>query len=74
MEQDTIKFDSLASRPLPKWLTDQKEGLITIQPKKIIIRQDHYLSTSFMVTGAFVLLVVITLTVIILRNNKKKLT
>ena len=72
MQQDSVKYDSLANRPLPKWLTDQKDGVTLIQPKKIVMRDDHYLSTSFIATGAFILLTVAILSVIILRKYRKK--
>ena len=38
----------LNNRPLPKWLIDQKEGLNTIQPQKIVMREDNSLKISFL--------------------------
>jgi heme/copper-type cytochrome/quinol oxidase subunit 2 len=72
MEQDTLRYDSLENRPLPKWLTDQKEGLNTIQPTKIILKEDKSLSISFVLTGAFIILVVAVLTFYILRKKKTR--
>jgi heme/copper-type cytochrome/quinol oxidase subunit 2 len=72
MEQDTLRYDSLESRPLPKWLRDQKEGLNTIQPAKIVVREDNSLRLSFALTGTFILLIVIFLTVHVLRKHKNK--
>jgi len=46
MEQDTIIIDSLTSRPLPKWLTDQRDGLNTLQPVKIEMKEDKSLNIS----------------------------
>jgi heme/copper-type cytochrome/quinol oxidase subunit 2 len=72
MEQDTLRYDSLENRPLPKWLTDQKEGLNTIQPTKIVVREDNSLRLSFALTGTFILLTVILLTIYILRKHKNQ--
>jgi heme/copper-type cytochrome/quinol oxidase subunit 2 len=72
MEQDTIRYDSLGNRPLPKWLTDQKEGLTTIQPQKIVMKEDKSMTISFALTGAFILLVVAFLTIYVLRKNKNQ--
>jgi len=63
MQEDTIRYDTLAARPLPKWLTDQKEGLTVYKPREIIIKEDHSLDISVIVTGLFILLTVIILTV-----------
>ena len=70
MEPDTLRYDSLKVRPLPKWLTDQREGLNTYQPEQIEIRKDNSLTISFVSTGIFVLLTVLFLTVYFLRRNK----
>ena len=70
MEPDTLRYDSLKVRPLPKWLTDQREGLNTYQPEQIEIRKDNSLTISFVSTGIFVLLTVLLLTVYFLRRNK----
>ena len=71
MDQDTIAYDSLAGRPLPKWLTDQRDGLNTIQPLKLEIKDDRSLNTSFILTMAIILFAVIILTVFTLRKKKK---
>ncbi|MBP7503811.1 MAG: hypothetical protein KA780_00080 [Prolixibacteraceae bacterium] len=72
MQGDSISYDSLEARPLPKWLTDQKEGLNTWQPPKMEMKEDHSLSCSLFATGAVLLLLVSFLTVYILHKNKKK--
>jgi hypothetical protein len=72
MQDDTLHYDTLNNRPLPKWLIDQKAGLTTIQPYKIQIREDNSLKISFIVTATFIVLVIAVLTVYILKkyNNK----
>jgi heme/copper-type cytochrome/quinol oxidase subunit 2 len=72
MQPDTLAYDTLDSRPLPKWLLDQKSGLTTIQPEKIVMREDHSLKISFFVTGIFILVLVTLLTLYFLRKNKKQ--
>ena len=71
MEQDSATYDSLGNRPLPKWLTDQRDGLNKYQPETIEMKNDKTLMISFIVTGAFILLLVIILTFFILRKNRK---
>ena len=71
MEQDSIQYDSLANRPLPKWLVDQRDGLNTIQPVKIVIKKDKSLQISFAVTGIFILLIISILTIYVLTKTKK---
>lgn len=71
MDQDSITYDSLEVRPLPEWLTDQRDGLNTIQPVKIEIKEDRSLTVSFVLTGAVILLAVTILTIYFLRKNKK---
>lgn len=73
MDQDTSTYDTLAERPLPKWLSDQRDGLNTIQPVKREIKEDKTLSVSFALTGLFVLLFITILTIYILRNKKNNL-
>ena len=70
MQPDTLLYDSLDSRPLPKWLTDQKEGLTTYKPREIIIKEDNSLKISIVFTGFFVLMVVMILTFYIKRKHK----
>ncbi len=72
MPNDTITYDSLDSRPLPKWLTDQKSGLTAIQPEKINIRKDNSLKISFVATCLFILLLVAFLTVYINKKYKNQ--
>lgn len=72
MQNDTTHVDSLAVRPLPKWLTDRKEGLTTYKPREVIIKKDNSLNISVVLTGLFVLLVVIILTFYISRIQKKR--
>ena len=71
MEKDTLSYDSLNNRPLPKWLVDQKSELTTIQPQKIVIREDHSLKISFIATGIFILLAITILTVYFLKKQQK---
>jgi len=73
MDQDTSTYDTLAERPLPKWLTDQRDGLNTIQPVKREIKEDKILGVSFALTGLFVLLFITILTIYILRKKKNNL-
>jgi heme/copper-type cytochrome/quinol oxidase subunit 2 len=73
MKQDTITYDSLDYRPLPKWLTDQRDGLNTYQPEIMEMKEDKSLGISFMITGSIILLVVTVLTIYMLRKNKKEL-
>jgi len=71
MNQDSVTYDSLEIRPLPKWLTDQRDGLNTIQPVKMEMKDDRSLTVSLVLTGAFILLAVTILTVFFLRKKKK---
>jgi len=71
MKQDTITFDTLGNRPLPKWLTDQRDGLNRYQPEIMVMKEDKSLGVSFMITGAVILLIIIVLTVYVLKKNKK---
>ena len=71
MDQDSITYDSLDVRPLPKWLTDQRDGLNTVQPVRMEMKDDRSLAVSFILTGAIILLAVTVLTVYFLRKKKK---
>ncbi len=71
MGQDTLEYKSLDDRPLPRWLTDQRDGLNQYQPEILEMKEDRSLILSFMVTGAIIILVVAVLTVYVLRNKKK---
>jgi heme/copper-type cytochrome/quinol oxidase subunit 2 len=72
MQNDTITYNTLNNRPLPKWLTDQKEGLNTIQPQKIVMKEDNSLKISFIATAIFILMAVVILTVYFLKKNKNR--
>lgn len=72
MGQDTLRYDSLENRPLPKWLKDQKDGHNTVQPARITMKEDRSLGISFLLTCAFIIIVVAFLTVYILRKNKNR--
>jgi hypothetical protein len=72
MPQDTARYDSLDKRPLPKWLTDQRDGLNTYQPQKLEMKEDRSLQISLISTGVIVLLTVVLLSFYFLRRNKKR--
>ena len=74
MQIDTLSYDSLESRPLPKWLIDQKSGITTIEPEEIVMKEDHSLSISFIVTGLFIILLVAFITLHINRKHKNQAT
>lgn len=69
---DTVGFDSLEARPLPKWLTDQRDGLNTYQPEVLVMKEDHSLEISIAITGLVIFITVIFLTFLFLRKNKKR--
>jgi heme/copper-type cytochrome/quinol oxidase subunit 2 len=71
MQTDTVGYDSLEARPLPKWLTDQRDGLNTYQPEVLEMKEDRSLEISIALTGLFIFITVIFLTILILRKNKK---
>jgi hypothetical protein len=72
MRQDTIGYDSLEARPLPKWLTDQRDGLNTYQPEVREMKEDHSLSISLISTGVVIILTILFLTIWFLKKNKKR--
>ena len=72
MQKDTLSYDSLDSRPLPKWLIDQKSGVNTYQPEELVMKEDHSLEISFMVTGVFIVLLAIFVTLYINKKHKKQ--
>ena len=72
MQIDTLSYDSLDSRPLPEWLIDQKSGITTIQPEEIVMREDHSLTISFIVTLLFIILLVALITLNINRKHKNQ--
>lgn len=73
MQTDTILYDSINNRPLPKWLTDQKEGLNTIQPQKIEMREDNSLKISFILTALLILLAIAVSTFYVLKKFRNKI-
>jgi len=73
MKQDTIQNDTIEARPLPQWLTKQRDGLNTYQPQKLEMKEDYSLQISLISTGFTVLIVVVLLTVYFLRRNKNKM-
>ena len=70
MQKDSLTYDSAGQRPLPEWLRKQKEGLNTIQPTKIVMKEDKSLGISLIVTFVLVLLIVAFLTYFIIRKRK----
>ena len=72
MQIDTLSYDSLDSRPLPEWLIDQKSGITTIEPEEIVMREDHSLTISFIVTGLFIILLVALITLYINRKHRNQ--
>jgi heme/copper-type cytochrome/quinol oxidase subunit 2 len=72
MQTDTLAYDTLDSRPLPKWLIDQKSGITTIQAEEIVMKEDHSLKISLVVTFIFIILVVAFLTFYINRKHKNQ--
>lgn len=72
MQNDTLSYDTLNNRPLPKWLIDQKAGLTTLQPQKIVMKEDNSLKISIIATFIFILLAVGILTIYFLKKYKKQ--
>ena len=72
MEQDSVRYDSTSSRPLPKWLTDQRDGLNKYQPEIRVMKEDRTLAVSLIATGIAIVLAVGLLTVYVLRKNRRK--
>ena len=70
MDQDTAQKKSQEGRPLPKWLTDQRDGLNQYQPEIKVMKEDKSLNISFMITGAVILIAVVFLTVMVLRKKR----
>ena len=70
MQNDTISYDSVAVRPLPKWLIDQKSGVNTLQPEKLTMKEDNSLKNSVIATAILILVTVSFLTVYIIRKHK----
>ncbi len=72
MQIDTLSYDSFNSRPLPKWLIDQKSGIATIEPEEIVMKEDHSLTISFVATGLFIILLVALITLYINKKHKNQ--
>ena len=72
MQTDTLSYDSLDNRPLPKWLIDQKSGITTVQPEKLVMKEDHSLIISIVATLSFIILVVGLLTLYLGRKHKNR--
>ena len=70
MDQDTTQTNSTEKRPLPKWLTDQRDGLNQYKPEIKVMKEDRSLNISFMITGAVILIVVIILTIMVFRRKR----
>jgi len=72
MKKDTLSYDSLDSRPLPQWLIDQKSGVNSYQPEEMVMKEDHSLEISFIVTGVFIILLAAFITLYLNRKQKKQ--
>lgn len=72
MDQDTLNYDTIPERPLPKWLTNQRDGLNTIKPVTKEIREDRSLEVSLLITGFIILLTLFVMTISIVRKNRRK--
>lgn len=72
MQKDTLSYDSLDSRPLPKWLIDQKSGITIIQPEELVMKEDQTLKISIVSTVIFIILLVAILTIYLNRKHKKQ--
>lgn len=72
MEQYATGYDSLTIRPLPKWLTDQRDSLNIVRPVKLQMKEDNSLGVSFFITGVIIFLIITILTIYILKKNKNK--
>ncbi len=70
MDQDSAQYKSLDNRPLPKWLTDQRDGLNQYQPEIKVMKDDRSLGVSFIITGAVILITVAFLTILVLRKKR----
>jgi len=72
MQTDTLSYDTLNSRPLPQWLIDQKSGKTSFQPEEIVMKEDHSLEISFIVTGVFIILLAAFITLYLNRKHKNQ--
>ena len=72
MEQDSIKYDSLEIRPLPKWLTDQKARNELAGEKEQFIRKDSSLNLAVGITLLSTFLIVLFFTFRIIKRKNIK--
>lgn len=72
MLQDSAGYDSTGMRPLPKWLTDQRDGLNVYQPEILEMKDDNSLQISIIITAVIILTALILLTVYFIYRNRKK--
>lgn len=70
MNQDTSGYKSPDDRPLPKWLTDQRNGLNRYQPEILEMKDDKSLEVSFIITGVVILIIVAFFTIVVLRKKR----
>ncbi|NLB93049.1 MAG: hypothetical protein GX792_06465 [Bacteroidales bacterium] len=56
---------------MPKWLTDQRDGLNTYQPEIRVMKDDRSLTVSIISTGIFIFLTILVLTIYFHLKNKK---
>ncbi|MFA5587530.1 MAG: hypothetical protein WC987_02070 [Mariniphaga sp.] len=56
---------------MPKWLTDQRDGLNTYQPEIRVMKDDRSLTVSMISTGIFIFLTILVLTIYFHLKNKK---
>ena len=74
---NTSVDSSKTSRPLPKWLLEQKERntdkdvTVTGQTSTMVIEEDNSVLYALGTTGVGVLLIVIIISVLIVRKNRK---
>ena len=71
MQKDSLTYDSINRRPLPDWLIKQKEGLNTVQPVEIVMKEDRSLGISLVVTSVMIFIIVAFLTYFITRKSKE---
>ncbi len=76
MNDTTSRDSSYISRPLPKWLLEQKQrnkeknDTITSQTSIITIKEDNSILYALGTTGISVLLIVVIISFIIIRKNR----
>lgn len=73
MRNDSILYDSLEARPLPQWLTNQRDGLNTYQPEFLVMKNDPTLNIAIISTGIVIIFAVVFLTIFFIRKYKIKL-